>query len=153
MDSRKFPPLSKKKPKAVEEDRAVVFEGDASIRCLLNALEEKGVIRAPEFRAEDFDSAVLALRFRKPYADEMQMTVKTVSGNAADRFFWVSVEVAARPGIRLVDSQEMLQDSPALEFGEFWGQVSQIGSYRVAPTVENFHARRTRPGFGYEFEI
>ncbi len=141
MDSRKFLPLSKKESKAVEEERAVVFEGDDSIRCLLSALEEKGVIRQNEFRAEDFDSAVLALRFRKPYADEMQMTVKTVSGNAAARCFWVSVEVAAQPGIRLVDSQEMLQDSPALEFGEFWGQVSQIGSYRVAPPVENIHAR------------
>ena len=87
MDSRKFLPLSKKESKAVEEERAVVFEGDASIRCLLSALEEKGVIRQNEFRAEDFDSAVLALRFRKPYADEMQLTVKTVSGNAADRIF------------------------------------------------------------------
>lgn len=140
MDSRKFLPLSKKESKAVEEERAVVFEGDASIRCLLSALEEKGVIRQNEFRAEDFDSAVLALRFRKPYADEMQMTVKTVSGNAADRILWVSVDVAAQPVIRLVDSQEMVQDPPELEFGEFWGRVSQEGNYRVAPSVENIHA-------------
>ncbi len=141
MDPRKFTPLSKKEPKAVEEERVVVFEGDASIRCLLSALEEKGVTRQHEFRTEDFDSAVLDLRFRKPYSDEMQITVNTVSGNSADRLLWVSVEVAAQPGIRLVDSQEMVQDSPALEFGEFWGQVSQIGSYRVASTVENIHAR------------
>lgn len=141
MDSQKFTLLSKKEPEAVEEERVVVFEGDASIRCLLSALEEKGVTRQHEFRAEDFDSAVLDLRFRKPYSDAMQMTVKTVSGNAADRLLWVSVDVSAQPGIHLLDSQEMVQDSPTLEFEEFWGQVSQIGSYRVAPTVGNIHAR------------
>ena len=83
---------------------------------------------------------MLDLRFRKPYSDPMQMTVKTVSGNAADRILWVSVDVAAQPVIRLVDSQEMVQDSPVLEFGEFWGRVSQEGNYRVALSVENIHA-------------
>ena len=140
MNSGKISSLAQNNRNALEEERVVVFEGDASIRGLLRALEEKGVTGHQELRAEAFDSAVLNLRFRKPYSDAMQMTVKTVSGNAADRILWVSVEVAAQPGIRLVDSQEMVQDRPVLEFGEFWGRISQVGNYRVAPTVENIQA-------------
>ena len=140
MNSGKISSLAQNERNALEEERVVVFEGDASIRGLLRALEEKGVTGHQELRAEHFDSAVLDLRFRGPYSDPMQMTVKTVSGNAADRFLWVSVDVAAQPIIRLVDSQEIVQDPPVLEFGEFWGRVSQEGNYRVAPSVENIHA-------------
>ena len=140
MNSEKISSLAQNERDVLEEERVVVFEGDASIRGLLRVLEEKGVTGHQELRAEAFDSAVLDLRFRKPYSDAMQMTVKTVSGNAAERILWVAVEVAAQPGTRLVDSQEMFQDRPVLEFGEFWGRVSQVRNYRAALTLENVHA-------------
>ena len=116
-----------------EEHRIVIFEGDASVRGLWEALFEQGVRQIETLRPEDFESAVLDLRFHSPFGGAMKMVVRTVAVNPADRVFWVAGEVMASESSRWPDSPEVTEEFPVFGFGDFWGAVSQQSNYWVVP--------------------
>ncbi|MCZ6514692.1 MAG: hypothetical protein O6850_02390 [Acidobacteria bacterium] len=116
-----------------EEHRVVIFEGDASVRGLWEALFEQGVWQIETLRPEDFESVVLDLHFHSPFGGAMKMTVRTVAVNPADRVFWVSAEVTPSESSRWADSPEVAEEFPVFGFGEFWGAVSQQSNYWVVP--------------------